>query len=304
MSDRDVAAPAGVIYDLGYKRYVGTRRPQNTRWGVITRNLLAYAWKRWFRYKVWLGIAFVITVAVGVIMVVARDESLGELRRAEVVVRLVDGIVFGSIAFYTKVAFLLTLTVGIGVVASDLRTGAFTFYFARPVRPVDYVAGKLVGLTILHASVILVPMVVITLIRLGLSESTDELVDNLAFVPKAFIVGGLGSLTFAAVSLGFSSLLSSRWLNLAIWAGFYLILTSIVAGIAAVTDVDALAYVDIGHSLGTLSFALFDVEVIGGRGDASVWPPVVALATYSVAGAALAYLRVRAAAYQGIGGGS
>ena len=36
---------SGQIHDLGYKRYVGTRRSQGTRWRVIMREQISNGWK-------------------------------------------------------------------------------------------------------------------------------------------------------------------------------------------------------------------------------------------------------------------
>lgn len=294
----------GVIHDLGYKRYVGTRRPQSTRWQVITRNLLSFAWKRWWRYKAWLGIAFITTVVLSAVMILARNSLPDEIGRSGVVVRLVDGLVFGSSRIYCKIAFLLSLTVGIGVVAADMRSGAFTFYFSRPVRPVDYIIGKLVALTILQASVLLAPMLIVSFVRLGISDDTDELIRNLALVPKSLLIGGVASLTYASVSLGFSAAMSSTKLNLALWAAYYLILTSIIGSIGAIADLQWLASIDIGLALSQLSAGLFGIQPFGQFVEPLVVTPLVSLLAYCAAGIAFAYYRVLEGAHAGIGGGS
>jgi len=296
--------PAGTIYDLGYKRYVGTRRAQGTRWQVITRHVLAQSWKRWWRYKVWMVLAVITTIVVGAIMVAARSERLGDLRDAEPVTRLVDQIVFGSITIYTKFAFLFSLTVAVRVVASDLQSGAFTFYFSRPVRTVDYIVGKVVGLVLLQATLVLVPMLTITLVRLGLSENTDELIKNLAYLPKSLLVGTIGALTYACLPLGFSALMGKPNLNLAIWAGFYMILTTTIAAIAIVAKVPSLGVIDPAFALSSLSYQLFDVQATGNEVPASLAASATALLIYSALGAAIAYFRVNAGAHAGIGGGS
>src|SRR5262249_8293976 len=46
-----VSEKTGTIHDIGYKRYVGTRRSVATRWRVIMRNQVAMGWKKWWRYK-------------------------------------------------------------------------------------------------------------------------------------------------------------------------------------------------------------------------------------------------------------
>jgi ABC-type transport system involved in multi-copper enzyme maturation permease subunit len=296
--------PAGTIYDLGYKRYVGTRRSQGTRWQVISRHVLSQSWKKWWRFKVWMVLAIITTIVVGAIMVTARSERLGDLRDAAPVTRLVDEIVFGSIGFFTTFAFLFSLTVAVRVVASDLRTGAFTFYFSRPVRTVDYVLGKVIGLFVLMATLILAPMLVITFVRLGLSENTDELVKNLAYVPKSLLVGTVGALTYTCLPLGFSALLRKPNLNLAIWAGYYIILTSIILGIAVYTKTPDLAAIDPGFALTSLSYQLFDVHKTGVEQPASLVASLIGLLGSSAIGVAIAYLRVDTAGHEGIGGGS
>ena len=61
MSDARKAA----IHDLGYQRYVGTRKPQRTRYQVIVRNLVGMSWQGWWRYKMPLAIAASVTIGIG-----------------------------------------------------------------------------------------------------------------------------------------------------------------------------------------------------------------------------------------------
>lgn len=126
-----VPVARGVIHDLGYKRYGGLRLPQSTRWRVIMRNQMATAWKTWWRYKAWVGVTVLITVVLAALMFFLDTEEFSALRQNGRVVSFVDGLVFGSIRFYVKAGFLMTLTCGAGIVANDLRTGAFTFYFSQ-----------------------------------------------------------------------------------------------------------------------------------------------------------------------------
>ena len=67
---------AAAIHDLGYQRYVGSRRPQHTRYQVIVRNLVAMSWKGWWRYKLSLASGVMIMVGVGVAMYVTRLEVI------------------------------------------------------------------------------------------------------------------------------------------------------------------------------------------------------------------------------------
>ena len=58
----------GTIHDLGYKRYVGARLAASTRWIVVMKNQIAYAWKTWWRYKSALGLAVIVTVWTGAVV--------------------------------------------------------------------------------------------------------------------------------------------------------------------------------------------------------------------------------------------
>jgi hypothetical protein len=302
------AAPAkrkGAIHDLGYKRYVGSRRPQSTRWRVITRHQMAHGWKTWWRYKMWVGFALITTIILGAVMVMVRSETLEAVPGQTQLIKVVDGIVFGSIGWYCKIAFLTTLTVGAGVVASDLKTGAFTFYFARPVRPLDYVVGKLAGLFMLQVFIVLVPLLLITMVRLGLSKNTDELIRNLEYVPKALLVGTVGALAYASAALGVSAILENPRQTTALWAALYVIGGYILIGIGFASKTPAIAAIDISTALETFSYRVFAFEPMGAERMLASLPVVAAsLAGWVVVGVGIAFLRVRATGAAGIGGGS
>src|SRR5690606_4015333 len=117
---------------------------------VVMRNQLATSWKTWWRFKASLGIAVLTTCIAGGIMVVFSDRLVrGVVGMAAVT--LADAALPKSIEWYSRAAFLVSLTIGARVVAGDLQSGAFTFYFARSVRPRDYVLGKLAGMAALMA---------------------------------------------------------------------------------------------------------------------------------------------------------
>lgn len=293
-----------VIHDLGYKRYDGPRLPQATRWVVVMRNQLSFAWKSWWRLKAWIGLSVLITVALGAIMVALRTEQFEGLVRNGQIVSLVDGLVFSSIAFYGYVGFLLSLTCGGAVVTNDLRTGAFTFYFSRPVRPIDYMLGKLCGLFLVQASVILAPMLILTGLRLGLSSSSDDLLQTLELIPKVILVGGLGALAFASISLAFSSMARNRGITLGVWAGWYCVASSIFRQIAVHNGApDVGAVFDFQFGLTNLSLHLFGATVSEGPALASPMGTVIAVSATIAAAIGFTFWRVRAAAHAGIGGG-
>jgi ABC-type multidrug transport system fused ATPase/permease subunit len=265
-------APTGAVHDLGYRRYLGTRRPRATRWRVIARQQVAYAWKTWWRFKLGMVSAIIATLVTGAVMYLASDTLMQILGRggapgggAGLGIRFVDGILPLSVLWYCKIGFITSMTVAASVIAGDARSGAFSFYFARPVRTVDYVLGKVVGLMMLASALVMVGPVLLALFRIGLGHSTEEMAAQVPGVFYALVVGGLGTLLYAVVPLGFSALIADRRWAVGFWALYYIAFGSIMSALGKLAWAP-LAALDLSAALSQVSFSLFDVTI--GRGDA------------------------------------
>jgi ABC-2 type transport system permease protein len=297
------ARPAGTIHDLGYKRYIGTRRAPSTRWRVIARHQLAISWKTWWRFKSALGLAVITTFVAGGLMYFASDR-LSMLARGGLRLQLVDAVIPQSIAWYCRVGFLTSLLIGAGVVAGDVGSGAFTFYFARSVRPRDYVLGKLAGLGGLIAIIVLAGPLLLAALRLGLSESTDELVASLHIVPKTLAVAGLATLVYAVVPLGFSALVANRRYALAMWAAYYLVV-GFMAILLGLISTGAVAALDLPTAIESIAMSLFDVQFrFGRRVDVPPEAALVSIFAHVTAAIAIVWWSVSRAQKTGVGGAS
>jgi ABC-type transport system involved in multi-copper enzyme maturation permease subunit len=296
---------AGQIHDLGYKRYVGSRRSVATRWTVILRQELASSWKTWWRFKVWLVAAAMSTAVAAGVLYFASGKMIRLFSglRGETI-QIADGIIPLSTQWYCKIGFVVSLTLGASVVAGDVESGAFTFYFARSLRPRDYVVGKLAGLAIAMSLVMLVGPLALAGVRLGLSDDNDQLIALLPVLPKALAIGVLGTLIYAAVPLGFSALVASRRYALALWAVYYIVIGSMAQGLGLVIS-PAIGAIDLAESLGAIAHALFGVQLMGKH---AVEPPVAAamisIAVQVTAAIGVAFWRVRRAQQAGVGGAS
>lgn len=259
----DVAKPAGTIHDIGYKRYVGTRRPPSTRWRVIMRHQIATGWKTWWRYKMALSAAVITAFVAGGYMYLAGGKLVRGFgaRSSDLVMTLADAALPLSIPFFCRAAFLLTLTLGATIVATDTQSGAFTFYYVRSVKPIDYVLGKLAGLGLLVASLVLVPPLLLALFRLGLCDDLDDVLAHLHLVPQALFVGALATLAYTALPLAASSLAGNRRYALALWAAYYMIVGHIALAVSKVT-LPGLAALDIATALQVIAYDLFDLHPI------------------------------------------
>lgn len=301
----DGAAPTSTIHDLGYQRYAGARNDAGTRWRVIARNQIASAWRTWWRFRSALGLAVIVTFVAGGVMFLLQDRSAyGVFLPDGVRATLTDAALPRAIQWYSRAAFLLSLTVGARVVAGDVQSGAFTFYFARSVRPQDYVLGKLGGLLALNATLVLAGPLALALARLVLCESMDQVVATLDVIPKALWIGALSTLAFSAVPLGFSALLGNPRHAIALWAAYYLIVGGMMYVLSRAFD-SGIGAIDIPTALDAITYDLFDMKQTWGRSKRVV--PAVAYASligHAVVGIALVAYKVRRAHLDGIGGAS
>lgn len=294
----------GTIHDLGYKRYAGARLSAGRRWLVVMRNQIATSWKTWWRFKSSLGLAVITTFIAGGVMFILSDQVVRDFAGAAAST-MADAALPKSIQWYTRAAFLVSLTIGARVVAGDLQSGAFTFYFARSVRPRDYVLGKLAGMAVLMATINLAGPVILAVARLGLSQDVDQLVASLHLLPKAFAVGSLGVLVFATVPLAFSSLLPNARYAMALWAAYYLVFGFMVSLLGRNEAWSWVGALDLATALEAVAYDLFDLHLFRGR-IRFVPPDVALLSLLAHAGLAIAILgfQVRRAHGAGVGGAS
>lgn len=295
---------AGQIHDLGYKRYAGSRRAVGTRWTVIMRHQMSTAWKTWWRFKVWLVAAVMATAVAAGFLYLASGKMFRMIGGiGGQVVRFADGILPLSMEWYCKVGFIVSLTIGSTVVAGDVQSGAFTFYFARSVRPRDYVLGKLAGLGALMALIMLAGPVLLAGLRLGLSDDLDQLIELLPIVAKALAIGALGTLAYAAVPLGFSAVIANRRYAMALWAAYYLVLGSMAERIGVVTT-PAIGALDLPTALKTISLNLFDLHLSDGNLAISTSVALISVLGHAAIAIGLVFWRVRSAQQTGVGGSS
>lgn len=293
----------GVIHDLGYARYAGERRAPSTLWRVIMRHQVSYVWKTWWRWKPALIVTLLITVSVGLVMYLSRDKMFEALRSNGVAVRFLDGLVPMSIGFFRKAAFVITMTVAATGIARDRETGAFAFYFSRPVRPRDYVLGKLVGMTLVMASVMLLGPLLLSIFRLALSEDTDEALRLLPWLGRALVVGVLASLIFAAAPMAMSALIGRRWIALGVWAAYWVMGTSTVALIGHLTW-EPLMALDPGLAIDTLALRLWHLEAEGPGASVGIAAALISLTLHIAAAIGLLYWRVARLAVTSVGASS
>ncbi|MGE5181247.1 MAG: hypothetical protein ACM31C_04260 [Acidobacteriota bacterium] len=283
---------------------MGPRRPPATRWRVIMRHQIATAWKTWWRYKVALGIAVVVTAIWGGVLFIFTNHAFQKMAGAAVLIS--DAAVPMSVQWFCRAAFYLSLTLGAGIVAGDVQSGAFTFYFARSTRPRDYVLGKLAGYGILVATLAAVGPLVLAGLRLGVSDTTQDLIDHLWLLPAALGVGAVITVAYTFVPLGFSALVGDRRSALALWAAYYIAFGTVMWLIARLSGGWTGAF-DLPTACEAVAFDLLRFTPLIGARPARQLPVSVALVSiglHALVAIAILWWRVSRAQKQGVGGSS
>jgi ABC-type transport system involved in multi-copper enzyme maturation permease subunit len=290
----------GTVHDLGYKRYVGTRRPQSTRWRVIARNVMRQSWKGFWRFKLPLLLVVINTAVFVILMTNHLISELGNRVMADPEdVLLVAS--YSGIGFLCRSTFIASLLIAAPAVAQDAQSGAFAFYFARPVRPLDYVAGKLAGYWLLFAFLLIGAPLILAGTRLGMYGSASEALHHLDLLPKVILIGALGALAYAAVPLAISSLVPNRRYAFGLWATYYVVFGLMLQGIGFRGNSPWLAMLDISSAITTMAQHLFHVTFLG-RSVASLTEAIIGISVHAAAAIAILYYRVSRARMSGIGG--
>ncbi len=305
-----MSEPAGraAVFDLGYKRYVGRRLPQRSRYRVIAAELVRSSWRGWWRMRVWVFAAVATTLVFGALAWAGQDGPFRMLfeRAEQAGLAPRSAIIAVSFAMYLRLGFVLSLTIGATTVGRDLQAGAFELYFARPVRPIDYVLGKLTGLVIIVATVVLVPPVLLAVfIALATPDGASALAAA-ALIPKTLLVGSVGAMAYAIAPLVLCGISSNPRHVLIAWAAVYLVGTGVFAAIALAVDVPALAAVDLSTALDTLVVALIGKPSLLGGAALPLppwWAALLSVAAYVVLGISVIYRSVVRAERAGLGGG-
>lgn len=226
---RGLQAPAGAIYDRGYRHYDGLRegRSRPVKALVLAGVRRTLGLKRSWRAKVvpWglLVIALGPVVAFVGIRVVAgnaADELIGYGRYLRIV---------------SLVLLLFSATAGAELLCPDRQSNVLALYFTRPLSRADYLISKAAALLGVMALIALLPMVVLFVGNTFTApRAVDYLGDHLADVGRILLTGTVLTIFYASVALAVASLSERRSVAVAVLLGIFLV-SNIVVGIVFFT---------------------------------------------------------------------
>lgn len=281
---------AGEIYDLGYRHYAGPRLGRRAAIGAIVvsglRSLFGLGRSGRSKILPWGGVVLALLPAMVAVAVRVLVGDIVELYRY-------DNYLWGIGALFP----IFLAAQAPELVIGDLRHRVLALYFSRPISRLDYVAAKLVALTLGLLTLTLVPVLVLFIGRVLAAEDVPAaLGDELGALPAIVGSGILHAGVLALVGLAICSLAARRAFAAAAILAVFLV-GGVVAGILE----------EVGDGLEAVAPFAYPLAVLDGTrqwlfGGAVADSPVtgagVALGAYPVAtvvlaGAAAAVLAVR-----------
>jgi ABC-type transport system involved in multi-copper enzyme maturation permease subunit len=249
------------IYAVGYRPldYRGPRQPP--AW-AIARTLLLLAWRKRstkLALLFCLGVVLLHGGAVVVQLLVRRmaDQAAHGLGDVQVLVGQTQE-VFAS--FLTSQFFFTAIALGViagGAVAEDRSAGAFDLYFARPLTPRQYAAGKLLGAGLVPGVTLVAPALLLWLVAAGISP--PDLRADLWWLAVPLLAGALlAAATLTATIVGVSALGQKARTVGVTYVGLLLVLTAMGEAMAA-GGLESMGYLAPERDLRTVADALLQV---------------------------------------------
>jgi ABC-2 type transport system permease protein len=234
------------IFDQGYQHWSGELSSHAWRWLAITRRgvrtALANRYVRIALVVAWLP-AIVLVFVLCLWGLVERQSALVESITPLLTGLLGHPVLTGPRDYRVEIwtlsfhyfltwelwfSMVLVLLVGPNLVSQDLRYNALPLYFSRPLRRIDYFAGKLGVIVALLAALIIVPSIVAYVLGLLFSLDITILRDTSRVLFASIAYGLVIAVSAGTLMLALSSLSrNSRYVAL-MWMGIW-ILTSTVS---------------------------------------------------------------------------
>jgi ABC-2 type transport system permease protein len=229
------------IIDQGYQHWSGEFTGQGWRWLAITRRGLKTALQgRWVRIAIlvaWLP-ALILAFVLCMWGLVERQSELVESLKPFLTGLLGRPVVAGPREYRVDIwtlcfhyfltwelgfSMLLVLLAGPNLVSQDLRYNALPLYFSRPLRRLDYFAGKLGVIAALIGLIVIGPILVAYTLGLLFSLDITIVRDTLPILIGSIVYGLVIAISAGLMMLAMSSLTrNSRYVAL-LWLGLWII---------------------------------------------------------------------------------
>jgi ABC-2 type transport system permease protein len=155
--------------------------------------------------------------------------------------------------------FFLTVYVGSGLIADDIRANALQLYLSRPITRTQYIAGKAAIVMAALAAVTFVPAMLLFLLVPAFAGSMTFLRANLLLIPSISAYSVIQITLSAFLILALSSLSKSRWFVAILYAGLAFFTHAVFGVLGAAVPGSAFSWVSIFANVRQVGDVLFRV---------------------------------------------
>jgi ABC-2 type transport system permease protein len=225
-AERALPATSGVIHDIGYRGYSGTRYGRAQITGALYVHSLraAFGLGRGVRAKLIPVLALVVLTAPAVVNAVAMARGSARL------------ITYDTYIFQLRAVVMIIFVAAQApeLVSRDLRSHVLPLYFARPMHATDYPGAKLGALITACLVVLEVPLLVLYAGTISQVHSASAVWAQTRALVPGLLVGLAWAVLLAAIGLALASLTGRRAYatgSIAVYFFLTLVLTGILYGI-------------------------------------------------------------------------
>lgn len=241
------------IHRERYRRREGGVDLRGAAWAVIATNgLRSLVRKRAFLFLMIL--AWIPAVVRGVqIWAAANVPGMSQIGMLAVT----PGMFRDFLNQQEPLVFFITVYVGSGLIADDIRANALQLYLSRPITRTQYIAGKAAILMAALAAVTFVPAVLLLLMVPAFAGSMTFLRENLSLIPSISAYCVVHITLSAFLILALSSLSKSRWFVSILYAGLAFFTHAVFGVLGAAVDGSAFSWVSIFANVRQVGDVLF-----------------------------------------------
>lgn len=281
------------VRDLGYRAYEGELLPASHNLWVMARYGLWRIWGSWVNKLVifffWVPLAFYVIAAAARWALVGPDLPPQPPDGSWWLAPPAAWMRHLTAAQFWFFVVPVTLRSGAGIVAGDLNNKAYQFYFAKPVTPAQYLAGRATALAVFLFTLIFVPTALLGLVFVGTGPET-QVWERAGLLLPALLDALIIAASTSLLALGVSALSKSRALTLTAWVILLIVPFSLGTLVEEIGEVEWMHLISLPGLLWALGDGLYKVS---NSWDQLMWfhaAPV--LAVLCGAAAYVAYLRV------------
>ncbi|MFC1755052.1 ABC transporter permease [Thermoproteota archaeon] len=133
-------------------------------------------------------------------------------------------------------SMLIAAIVSSDLISQDLSNSSFVLYFSRPIRPLDYLIGKMMGGFTIMSLFCLIPIIIYGTVVIG-TQSGSEYLESLEVLGRAAFAGILTSIFFLGLGTMLSSVTKSRsYAGVGTFVSFFVL--SLISGMFQGIDVN------------------------------------------------------------------